>query len=217
MAKKKRRKLSPAQKAALAKGRKKISKKRRSPVAKKRRSAPKRKTAKKTVRKVTKKKGVPPMAKKRKTRKSGGSGARRRSRRSRSAFTGRASGVLNTFKEGAIGIGGGLMAGFLANKLPVADPRIKAFAPIAGAVILAATLGKRNKIAAQLATGMMILGGVSAVRNLFPNVPMLAGEEEVLYLPNYSGENIPLADDDEDMGGVVDLAAEPEYISPADI
>lgn len=216
---KKRRKMSAAQKAALAKGRARLFGKR--PKSKKRRRPIIKKAARRSVRKIHKKKEVPPMAKRKVIRSTGGSKkARRGGRRRRMiGFAGKASGVMGTIKEGAVGIGGGLLAAFVANKLPVADVRIKALAPLAASIILAATLGKRNKMAAQLATGMFVIGGVSAIRNFFPNVPMLAGEEELLYLPNQSlGNPVQIADDDDDqMAGTVSLAEEPEYLSPANI
>lgn len=222
---KKKRKMSAAQKAALAKGRAKMAAKRSGRKAKK--SAPK-KTARKTVKRKTVKKGIPIMAKKRRKARSGGGGFRGKARRAVSrarGFFGKASGPLAVVKDAALAVGGGIAAGVIANKLPVADPRIKAAAPIAAGIALAATLGRKNEMAKGFATGMVVLGAVALLKQVAPNVPMLAGEEEMMYVPQLpgpggymGGEMVELGEDDGElavMGENVELGE--EYVSPANL
>lgn len=217
--------MSAAQKAALAKGRAKLSAKRR-PKRKtaKRKSAPK--AARKTAKRKTVKKGLPTMAKKRRKARSGGGfkGKTRRAVSRARGFLGKHSGALGVVKDAALAVGGGIAAGVIANKLPVADPRIKAAAPIAAGVALAATLGRKNEMAKGFATGMVVLGAVALLKQIAPNVPMLAGEDEMMYVPQlpYSpemmGEGVQLGYDDDElavMGESVDLGQEEEYVSPA--
>lgn len=220
---KKKRKMSAAQKAALAKGRAKMAAKRGGRKAKK--SAPK--AARKTAKRKTVKKGLPIMAKRRKKARSGGGGFRGKARRAVSrarGFFGKSSGPMAVVKDAALAVGGGIAAGVLANKLPVADPRLKAAAPIAAGVALAATLGRKNEMAKGFATGMVVLGAVALLKQLAPNVPMLAGEEEMMYVPQlpYSpemlGEGVQLGYDDDElatMGEQIELGE--EYVSPASL
>lgn len=125
-------------------------------------------------------------------------------------------------KEAGVAIGGGVAAGMLSNKLPIANPQIKALAPAAAGILLASTIGKRNRLVRQVAFGMVTLSGVAFVRQQFPQVPLLAGEEELYYLPEMTGENVqlgqPYDDEIDDMGGIVSLGQdEMPYLSPASI
>lgn len=227
MATKKKRTMSAAQKAALAKGRKALAAKRggtKKRKTAKRKSAPK--AARKTAKRKTVKKGNPPMAKKRRKARSGG-GFKKRARRAvgrARGFFGKASGPLAVVKDAALAVGGGIAAGVIANKLPVADPRIKAAAPIAAGIALAATIGRKNEMAKGFATGMVVLGAVALLKQVAPNVPMLAGEQEMMYVPQYDpallgydGEMVDLGQDDDElayMGESVELGEE-DYVSPA--
>lgn len=221
LTRKKRKVMSAAQKKALAKGRAALK-------AKRSKTASKRKPAKKAVRTIartiTKSKGAT-MAK-RKARKSTSGSVKGRARRTITrarGFLGKHSGAVEVVKNSALAVGGGIAAGVLANKLPITDARIKAAAPIAAGILLAATLGKKNQMINGFATGMVVLGGVALLKQLAPNVPMLAGEQEMVYIPNYpdnyGGEMLQLGlDEDEDiasMGENVQLGE--EYFSPADL
>lgn len=222
---KKKRTMSAAQKAALAKGRAKMAAKRGKRKVKK--SAPKT-AARKTAKRRTVKKGLPIMAKRRKKARSGGGGFKRKARRTVSrvrGFFGKSSGPMSVVKDAALGVGGGIAAGIIANKLPIADPRIKAAAPMLAGIALAATMGRKNDMAKGFATGMVVLGAVALLKQLAPNVPMLAGEEEMMYVPqlNYNpgmmgGEMVDLGQDDGElayMGENVELGE--EYVSPANM
>lgn len=233
---KKKRKMSPAQKAALAKGRKALAAKRKSggtakrktrkTATAKRKAAPKRKTAaRKTAKRKTVKRSNPTMA--RKKRKSGG-GFRKKARRAAGRARGflKAAGAKDILMEAGTAVAGGIAAGFIANKLPIADARIKAAMPIVGGMAIAATIGKKNKIARGIGTGMVVLGTVSIIKQFAPNIPMLAGEDELMLIPDYgalpyAGEMVDLGEDEYDdesiatMGEMVDLGEDEPYLSPA--
>lgn len=218
---KKKRTMTAAQKAGLAKGRAKLAAKRSGRKVKK--SAPK-KAARKTAKRKTVKKGIPIMAKRRKARSGGGfkRKARRAVSRARGLF-GKSSGAMSVVKDAALAVGGGIAAGVLANKLPIADPRLKAAAPIAAGIMLAATLGRKNDMAKGFATGMVVLGAVALLKQLAPNVPMLAGEQEMMYVPQlpynpgFDGEMVDLGENGDlaFMGENVELGE--DYVSPANL
>ena len=176
---KKRKKARTAkQKAATkkmlaARKRKSVGKRKTAP----KRKAAKRKTAKKTIHhKAT---GVPKMARKRRKSSVGGTSSKKRGRSRRRGFGGGGkAGMMNIVKNPGVAIAGGRCAGVPPNKLPPPDPRMKAAAPLIGGLLLAMTIGRKNILAGQLAMGMLSIGGVSLIRTLFPNVPLLAGEEE---------------------------------------
>ncbi len=204
MAKKKKKKWTAAEKAAFAKrmkaARKKTAKKTTKRKTKK--STPKKTTAKKQY----KRKGVPKMAKK-KAKSGKSSGGKKSYRRSRKGGGGLGrAGVVGMVKNALVAIGGGLVAGAVSNKLPIQQPLIKALSPAAAGILLILTIGKRNPLAMQLATGMLVIGGVSAIRAQFPNVPLLAGEEAVTISPDLLGQG----DYDElpDYTGVEDIGVE---------
>jgi len=219
---KKKRTMSAAQKAALAKGRKALAAKRGGRQTVKRKSAPT--AARKTAKRKTVAKGNPIMAKRRKARTGGGlkTRARRAVGRAR-GFFGKSSGPMQVVKDAMLAVGGGIAAGVIANKLPVADPRMKAAAPIAAGIALAATLGRKNDMAKGFATGMIVLGAVALLKQLAPNIPMLAGEQEMMYVPQLPynpglyGETVDLGENDDlaYMGENVELGE--EYVSPASL
>lgn len=215
MAVKKKRTMSAKQKAALAKGRAALKKKRGG--TSKKRAAPKKKAARKTVKTSTKKRSAPMARKKKASVKKRVSSAARRAK----GFLGKA-GVGPIVRDSALAVGGGIAAGFLSNKLPIQDPRLKAAAPVIGGLALAMTVGKKNPMVKGVAQGMIILGTVAMVRQFAPNVPMLAGEEDDYLLPDYSPDMLGYTDEDFDfedddlMGEPVQIG-EDTYYSPADL
>jgi hypothetical protein len=169
------------------------------------------------VRKKHIKKEVPTMARKRKSGKSVTSHKTARRRRSSGGIGGKKGKALNIIKDMALAVGGGVIAGIAANKLPIPNPKMKAAAPFVAGLALAMTIGRKNELAHHFATGMMVLGGVALVRAFAPNVPLLAGEEELSVMPSmlgYDGEGY--GDYSDEMSGKVDLGEEEEvYLSPA--
>lgn len=227
---KKKRKWTAAEKQAFARRMKKARKaksgggKTSKPKRKKavRKSTVKKSTrkpaAKKTATRKTKKTGAT-MAKK-KAKKSGGGGNSKKRRGGRRGFGKgfKKANMVGAVKQAAIAIGGGILAGVVANKLPIKDARIKAAAPAVAGMGLLLTMGQKNPIVRDLATGMMVLGGVAAIRAAFPNVPLLAGEDEVVLSPEMIGYDPDYSDI---MGvenfGVEDFGADGQevYVSPA--
>lgn len=208
-------------KKAVKKKRKDVEGKKDAPKkrATKKRASPKRKA----VRRVAEKTNTPKtkrgmaMKQKRKSRKAVNppKSSRRRARRGGGGLGNkfRMGGVVDGAKEAAVAIGGGILAGVVANKLPIQNPLLKTLSPvIAGAAMLGISRG-RNKLLAQMGIGMMVLGGVATIKAKFPQVPMLAGEEE--YMPQQLGY---YPDDDlgvEEIAGPMEIAG--SFATAADI
>lgn len=217
----KKRTMSPAQKRALAKGRAALKRKR---AGTKKRKSPARKktTARKTVRKRTtvRKKGNPTMAKRKKRRGGFRRKARRTYKRAR-GFLSKQGDVMNILRDAALAVGGGVAAGIVSNQLPLPDPRLKSAAPIVAGVILATTIGRKNELVRGVANGMVVLGAVSLAKQLMPNIPMIAGEDDLLYLPD-EDETALLGYDEMDPDELEELTGESvelgtSYVSPADL
>lgn len=240
---KKKRTMSAAQKRALAKGRAALAKKRkattkRKPAAKKKTAAKKPAAKRKTVakkaatkktttkRKTTVKKstaGGNSMAKKK--RKTSVKRAASSAGRKAGAFL-RGSNATGMLKNAGLAIAGGVGAGMLVSKVPIADKRVKSALPIVAGIVLNGTLGKRNKLVSGVAEGMVILGAVSLFKSLAPNVPFLAGDDPQYFIPAgypWTPPGAPALPDETGMTGepvrigeMVDMGAD-EYYSPADL
>lgn len=172
---KKKRTLTKAQRDALAKGRKRLAaKRRRSSVVKKKTSTTKRKS------------GGSPMA--RKKRKSTRTTSRRRSYVRTARNFARKSRAVEMLTDAGLAVVGGVTSGWLTSKVPIADSRIRSALPIISGIVVAGTLGTRNKIAMKVAQGMVVLGTVSLFKQLAPGVPMLAGDKVIMlpYVPDNS-------------------------------
>lgn len=169
-----------------------------------RKKAVKRKVAKKP----TKRKVVRKVAKKKKGSK------RRKATRAVGGFLKKnQKGIIGTLTKGAAVVAGAVGAGVAANNLPVKDPRIKAVGVILAGAFLANAKFLRGPEGQALALGMIASGGISLLKQLAPNVPLLAGEEN-MYIP--SEEELAMLgyddeyDDDYDMLGVEENILEDE-------
>jgi hypothetical protein len=223
MVKKKKRKATARQLAALAKGRAKRAKiTRKSP---KRKTAPRKRVGRvaedlkpllisegntmATKRRTTRKK----TAKRKTTRYHGefmGTTKRKKTRRSPRRYSGM-GGKLDIMKpliNTGIAVAGGVAGSFAANKLPIADARIKAAVPMALGLVLGMTkFGRKNAMVQAAASGMMVAGGLALLRQFAPTLPLLAGEEDVqitdetgaqlLGAPTLLGDPVNLGEDNE--------------------
>lgn len=190
----KKRTLSPAQRAALARGRASLRARRGG----KRKVSRSRKTKIRSF--VPEKlepiiiKGGSIMAKRRKSRKARKYhgipvAGKRRSRKSRRyhGFEGRRK--ARRYHGGArlniiglatdiVGLGVGAVGGsFIAQKVPVPNAKIKALIPIALGLGLGMTKFGRSSIAKAAAGGMIAVGTLSLVKQFFPTVPLLTGAD----------------------------------------
>lgn len=111
-------------------------------------------------------------------------------RRPKAKAEAESSKIMDTVMSALYGLAAGVGLSIVANKLPIADARVKAALPIAGGFgILAIPQGEGKpdmKAAAAVssaAIGSMIVGGLSMVRALAPTIPMLAGEDDYILLP----------------------------------
>jgi hypothetical protein len=78
-----------------------------------------------------------------------------------------------------IGIGAGAVGGsFLAQKLPITNGKIKALIPIALGLGIGMTKFGRKEIVKSLAGGMIAVGTLSLVKQFFPTVPLLTGNDD---------------------------------------
>jgi hypothetical protein len=198
-----RKKLTQKQLLALKRGREKLSKKKTPPIKKK----VKNKVIKVIENKQTvSKKGIPKMAK-RKSKKA-------KTTRVMSGIASRAKGLTPVVKNVALAVGGAVAAGAIANKLPLTNPKLKAATPMIGGILLAGTFGKRNQMLKDVGTGMAVIGALSLLKQFMPNVPVLAGEDSIIYLPE--GYIPQLEGDYMRLGGdTVRFGQEEEYLSPA--
>lgn len=221
---KKKRKASPAQLAALARGRKKLAAKKPKSRVKKT-SKPKAKKSVQSKIVVIQPQEKKTMARKKsstvKTAKKSSSGRKRVAN-----FAGKAKGMIPVVKEVAMAVAGGVGAGVLANKLPVANPKVKAAIPVVAGLVLAGVLGKKKPLLKEIGAGMAVVGAIGLIKQFMPNVPVLAGED-VIYipesaLPNYAGDPLQIGydeDSDDFMGDMMDLGYDDqeEYLSPASL
>ena len=132
---------------------------------------------------------------------------------------GRDKGLVPMVKDVGIAVAGGVGANVLVNKLPIANPKIKAALPLVAGLLVSSVLGKKKPMFKEIGHGMAVIGAIALLKQFAPNIPMLAGEDEVYYIPeNYQGDMMQLGyDEDPDlMGDMLQLGDETEeYISPA--
>jgi hypothetical protein len=147
----------------------------------------KRRTPKNKIYKEPLKKGVKPMAKSKKRKKrrknpgNPGNPTRRRRRAQGGAIT-------DLMTKGGLAVVGAIGAGFVSQQIPIKDPRVKALVPMATAFILSATRFGRMSQMKPVMLGFMVASGMAIVRQFMPNLPLLAGEGEQGYLPDYYDE-----------------------------
>ncbi len=192
---------------------------------KKKAPAKRKSSVKKPAKRKTTQKRRAPVAKKRRSTKRAAPKKTRRSSRRRGISA--KKGMMEMVQAAGFGVAGGIVAGMVANKLPIADPRLKAAAPIVAGLLLGTTIGKKQPIVQKIGAGMVVLGAVALLKQVAPQVPMLAGEEEYLDMPQYDENQLlgysdmDLFDDmDEGISGKVNLGEEDEaalYVSPANM
>lgn len=157
-----RRGLSAAQKAALARGRAVMAARRRG------HSAPARKTTRTRTRTRT-------------VYLHGGGSTRRRVRGVAKRLT---SGIMSPMMDVLLGAGGAVVAGISANLIPVGNPKVKSLIPLGIGVVTAATM--KDKRIRAIGVGMAIAGTISTLKQWVPNVPLLAGDTPAMIpLPDY--------------------------------
>ena len=83
------------------------------------------------------------------------------------------------FATDIISVGAGAVgASFIAQKIPVANAKIKALIPIALGLGIGMTKLGRNRMAKSAAGGMIAVGTLSLVKQFFPTVPLLSGADD---------------------------------------
>lgn len=155
---------------------------------------------KKAVRTVRKKKRVPAkmslvpanktidtgavkMTKKRKIKKVAGTAKKSYKRRSSGPKVSIKSALMDT----AAAVGGAVVGSFVVNKLPI-PAKFKAAIPVGLGILLQTKLAKNNKLLHHLGTGLLVVGGLSLIRQFVPQVPLLAGEDDLAMLGYPQGE-----------------------------
>jgi hypothetical protein len=184
MAKRKhKRKMSAAQKAALAKGRAALKKRRYH----KARKVSSRRHVSPKMEPIIIREGGLSMARKRHHKKrhySGGFEGKRKHYRKR-----RYHGIGGMLAGGRLDLMGtaqdvgGLAAGavgssFVAKMVPVKDARIQAIIPIVLSIVIGMTKLGRSRIMKAAATGALAVGTLSLVKQFFPTLPLLSGAED---------------------------------------
>lgn len=152
------------------------------PVRKKtvKRKTVRKKPVKKVVRKKTVKKKV---IKKSIRRKVGFYVAKKRKKAVKKARAGirrivGGKGMQDTLMKGAGVVAGAVGAGFIANQVPIKDPRIKAVIPIIMGLLLSNVKMLKGQAGQAMTLGMVAAGGLALVKQFAPNIPVLAGEGE---------------------------------------
>ena len=111
------------------------------------------------------------------SRKSYGFEGKRHKRHSRRYYGGDKVSPINTLINGAVAVGGGVAASMAAHYIPVTNPKIKAGIPILiGAALAMLPMTRRNKTIQAVALGSVVVGAMSLVRQMAPNIPLLTGD-----------------------------------------
>jgi hypothetical protein len=189
----KKRVLSAAQKAALARGRKKAAANRkkkstvRKPAVKKRRASVKRRkspVSRSSEPLVIIHQGEKTMAKKRRRSSTAKKTTCRRRRSSGRYMSGFGIGnkskkIQSMLTSTAIGTASAIGGTILLAKLPVTNTKVKSALPLIGGIIVGIMAkGKNAAVMSQVSTGLMIAGGLSIVKQFAPQFS-LAGEREM--------------------------------------
>lgn len=112
-------------------------------------------------------------------------------------------GIADKLMEGAAVAGGAIGAGLAANQIPVQDPRMKAAAVMAVGIFLSTLKPMRAKLPQMVSMGITAAGALSLFKQFAPNLPVMAGENDMYYLPD-TDENAML--------GVYDDTEPDEYL-----
>lgn len=115
---------------------------------------------------------------------------------------------MKTLITGAVAVGGGVAASMAAHYIPIANPKAKAAIPILlGMVLASLPLARKNKMVHAAAIGSVVVGAMSLVRQMAPNVPLLTGDMQYyggdMYVPQY-GEQAAMLGYPAQMGGELD-------------
>jgi len=102
--------------------------------------------------------------------------ARRRRRRSPAMAGGKKS-VPKLLTALGVGVGGAVATAYAVNAAPIASNRTKALAAMGVGIVAYMMLPKRSRMLRTAAVGASLGGALSLTKQLFPNVPMMAGAE----------------------------------------
>jgi len=184
--KKKKRTMSPAQRAALKKGQAAL-KRWRAAQKKKGTTSTRKKVSKPIKRKTT---AVSTTTKKKSGRRTmAGKSITKKVTRGISSLA-RKSNAVEMLQDASLVILAGITSGYLTSKIPISDGRVRSIVPIAAGIGLSALTGRRNKIARGVSQGMVILGAVSLFKQLAPGVPMMAGDRIILLPSSAMGRRL---------------------------
>lgn len=128
--------------------------------------------------------GAVKMTKKRKSKKVAGTAKKSFKRRSSS---GPKVSIKSALMDTAAAVGGAVVGSFVVNKLPI-PAKFKAVIPVGLGIFLQTKLAKNNKLLHHLGTGLLVVGGLSLIRQFVPQVPLLAGEDDLAMLGYPQGE-----------------------------
>lgn len=139
-------------------------------------------------------------------------GRKRGRRRGRFMGAGKISSrsIMGNAGNALAGVAGAVGGAMLGNAIPVKDARIKAAVPLVAGIVLSGMIS--NPLFRSILIGVSIGGGLSLVRQLAPQIPMLAGADDTVLLlperaagetveigqPLYSGSTVSLSDGSQD-------------------
>jgi hypothetical protein len=139
-------------------------------------------------------------------------GRRRGRRRGRFMGAGKLSpkSIMGNAGNALAGVAGAVGGAMLGNAIPAKDARIKAAVPLVAGIVLSGMVS--NPLFRSILIGVSIGGGLSLVRQLAPQIPMLAGADDTVLLlperpagetveigqPQYGGSTVSLSDGSQD-------------------
>ncbi len=108
----------------------------------------------------------------------------RRHRRSHRRYHGGLMGMRMPNIMGIVSEVGGVAAGavgssFVANMIPIANPKLKAAIPLALGIVLNSTKLGKTGIGKGIALGSIAVGTISLVKQFAPKLPLMTGDAEV--------------------------------------
>jgi hypothetical protein len=133
--------------------------------------------------------------------------------------------IIGNAGNALAGVAGAVGGAMLGNAIPAKDARIKAAVPLVAGIVLSGMIS--NPLFRSILIGVSIGGGLSLVRQLAPQIPMLAGADDTVLLlperpagetveigqPQYGGSTVSLSDGSQDEGAQGD---EVGYVTQAD-
>ncbi len=133
--------------------------------------------------------------------------------------------MMQTVMDGVGVLGGAVVGSFAAGALPV-PAKFKPFLPLAGGIVLATLpMTRKQPMLRNVAIGMVVISGMSILRQFAPQIPLLTGEvdEDLLGATTEFGEDeleelLGMGYSEEEFGEEEDMMGQDSlFVTAADI